>query len=73
MYRILFRLGVDGSPSFLTNDNSDPLDWDNQVAEFENESDAIEFMDCAYDALTRMDAYANDWKSIVLDVVEVTA
>jgi len=71
MYRILFRLGKDGSPSFLTNDSSDPLDWENQVAEFENESEAIEFSEVAYDTLTEMTAYKYDWKSIVLDVVEV--
>ena len=71
MYRILFRLGVDGSPSFLTEDSSDPLDWENQVAEFDNESEAVEFAECAYDTLTEMTMYKYDYKSIILDVVEV--
>ena len=73
MFRVLFRLGSDGSPSFLTNDSSDPLDWENPIADFESESEAIDFAESAYDTLTELTAYKYDWKSIVLDVVEVTA
>jgi hypothetical protein len=71
MYRVVFRLGVDGSPSFLTEDSSDPTNWENQVAEFEDVSDAIDFAECAYDTLTELSAYKCDYKSIETHVVEI--
>jgi hypothetical protein len=58
----------DKEMTLLTTDASDPLDWDNPAAFFDNQEDAITFMDKAYDAL--IDIH-HDWQAVELTVVEV--
>ena len=72
LFGVTFRVREGDTPSLITADSSDPLDWDNDVAEFSDVFQAREFAEECYDTLTEMTAYRGDcWKSLIVDVVEL--
>lgn len=60
----------DPQETFLTVDVSDPLDWEQPVAVFGSEAEAVAFMNEAYASLME---FHHDWKAVELSVVEVGA
>jgi hypothetical protein len=70
LFGVTFRVREGDMPSLITSDSSDPLDWDNRVAEFGDVFVAREFAEECYDTLTEMSAYKGDWQSLMVDVVE---
>jgi len=71
LFGVVFQMGEGGSPSFITCDSSDPLDWDNSRAEFSSVFEAREFAEECYSTLIGFDSYREDWQSIALHVVEL--
>lgn len=59
---------TDKEVTLLTTDKDDPLDWDNPVAYFASEGEALSFMDDAY--ATIID-YHHDWQAVELNLVEI--
>jgi len=58
----------DPQECYLTTNANDPLDWDNPVAVFATEGEALAFMDTAYSSLME---FHHDWQAVELSVVEV--
>jgi hypothetical protein len=72
LFGVTFRVREGDTPSLITNDSSDPLDWDNPLALFEDLFACREYAEECYDTLTDMTANkGRDWQSLMVDVVEI--
>jgi hypothetical protein len=70
LFGVTFRVREGDTPSLITCDSSDPLDWDNKVAQFADLFECREFAEECYDTLIEMTFYKGDWQSLMVDVVE---
>lgn len=71
LFGVTFRVREGDTPSLITNDSSDPLDWENPLALFDDVFHAREYAEECYDTLTEMTFYRGDYKSLMVDVVEI--
>jgi hypothetical protein len=71
LFGVTFRVREGDTPSLITSDSSDPLDWENPLALFEDLFECREFAEECYNTLTEMTAYKGDWQSLMVDVVGI--